>query len=340
MCETSDTKLLKCVYDHIQDEESRRIYLARSCFSLSDDRTCMKQIIKESVVSKALYEGVQIHNSQKKVLFGAGTWGKAITELLDDIKWDYVVDNNKVGSEINGYKISSISEVMNIENCFIVVGILFKYREVIDQLRKNGVPNRNILALAEIAESNQYFDLPDIFFSKDEIFVDVGAFNGDTSRYFAERVNNSYNHIYVFEPNVKQYYDCKNKLSDLSNITIIQKATWNKKGTISFAENGEGSCISSDAKVDNIVETITLDEVLAGQRVTFIKMDVEGAEFNSLLGAENIIRKYKPKLAISVYHKRDDIWKIPMLLLQFNPNYLFYLRTYSFTGNDTVLYAL
>ena len=69
-------------------------------------------------------------------------------------------------------------------------------------------------------------------------------------------------------------------------------------------------------------------------------MDVEGAEYNSLIGARETIVKYKPKLAISVYHRRDDIWRIPMLLLQYNPDYRFYLRIYSFTGNDTVLYAV
>ena len=327
MFETKETEALKCIYDHMQDDESRQIYLARSCFSLSDDRKYMQCIIKNMVVSKVLYEGIAMHNKQKKVLFGAGTWGRAITELLDDIKWDYIVDNNKAGSEINGYEV-------------VAVGVLFKYREVVEQLKEIGVSDKNILILAEVAESNQYFDLPHIQFADNEVFVDAGGFNGDTSRYFADKVNRKYKHIYVFEPNIKQAEDCKNNLSDLNNITVIQKASWDKNEILNFVKAGEGSRIVSDELGTNSIETITIDEVLNGDKATYIKMDVEGAEYNSLIGAKNTIKKYKPKLAISVYHKRDDIWKIPMLLLEYNPDYKFYLRMYSFTGNDTVLYAL
>ena len=68
-------------------------------------------------------------------------------------------------------------------------------------------------------------------------------------------------------------------------------------------------------------------------------MDIEGSEVKALEGAKNLICEYKPKLAISIYHQRKDIWEIPILLLKYNPDYKFYLRVYSFTGNDTVLYA-
>ena len=67
MFETKETEALKCIYDHMQDDESRQIYLARSCFSLSDDRKYMQCIIKNMVVSKVLYEGIAMHNKQKKV---------------------------------------------------------------------------------------------------------------------------------------------------------------------------------------------------------------------------------------------------------------------------------
>jgi len=69
-------------------------------------------------------------------------------------------------------------------------------------------------------------------------------------------------------------------------------------------------------------------------------MDIEGSELQALQGAINTIKKSRPKLAVSVYHKRSDIWDIPMFLLGIHPDYRFYLRTYSFTGNETVLYAI
>ena len=69
-------------------------------------------------------------------------------------------------------------------------------------------------------------------------------------------------------------------------------------------------------------------------------MDIEGAEYKALLGAEKTIKKYKPKLAICIYHKPEDVWEIPWLIHQFNPNYKFYLRHYSLTSPETVLYAI
>ena len=74
--------------------------------------------------------------------------------------------------------------------------------------------------------------------------------------------------------------------------------------------------------------------------VTFIKMDIEGSEYQAILGAEKMITSHKPKLAISVYHKPEDIWQLPLLIYRFNHEYKFYLRHYSFGNNETVLYAL
>ena len=69
-------------------------------------------------------------------------------------------------------------------------------------------------------------------------------------------------------------------------------------------------------------------------------MDVEGSEYNALLGAEKTIAAHKPTLAISVYHKPQDIWEIPALILKLNPDYRFYLGHYSIARGETVLYAL
>lgn len=88
-----------------------------------------------------------------------------------------------------------------------------------------------------------------------------------------------------------------------------------------------------------MIETIVLDEFLRGERVTFIKMDIEGAELDALRGASQIIKEQKPKLAISVYHRDDDIVAIPKLLTGLRPDYKLYLRHYSLLLNETVLYA-
>lgn len=89
-----------------------------------------------------------------------------------------------------------------------------------------------------------------------------------------------------------------------------------------------------------MIETIALDEFIQDERVTFIKMDIEGAELDALRGAVHIIKTQKPKLAISVYHRWDDIFTIPKLILEIRPDYKLYIRHYSLLANETVLYAL
>lgn len=340
MCETETTNLLKEVYYHLQDEESRKIYAARSLFSLSDDNTYMNEIVKNMSVSKMLTEQLDKNKDKKMVLFGAGTWGKAIIKFFPDIKWDYVVDNNKIGQEIEGNVIIGLKDIKQIDNCYFVLAVLFKYRAIVKQLLEYGILEENLLVLGEIAEERQYFDLPYLTLTDNEVFVDAGGFNGDTTLQFIKATDNKYKKIYVFEPNKILADDCRKKLSNVMNCTVIQKGVWNDKQVLRFIEDDEGSRIVDEVEKITEIETITIDEILNGEQATYIKMDVEGAEMNALKGAKKTICKYKPKLAISVYHKRDDIWKIPMLLLQYNPEYKFYLRVYSFTGNDTVLYAL
>lgn len=340
MCETKETTLLKKVYEHLQDEESKKIYCARSLFSLSDDRAYMKEVVRNMVVSVHMCQQLYKNKDKKLVLFGAGEWGKALMYYFPEIEWSCIVDNNRVGEKMNGYEIISLEKMLEMENVYVIVAVLFKYKEIEKQLRKVGLCDTDFLMLGKVAVEKTYFDLPMIHFSDDEVYVDIGAFNGDTAMQFANMMKNRYEHIYMLEPNKLLYEECKNKFSELENCTIINKGAWDKTDKLSFVEAGEGSRIVNESDAATEIETVSLDECLEGKKVTYIKMDVEGAEMAALIGAENLIRTNKPKLAISVYHKRDDIWEIPKLLLKYNPDYKFYLRIYSFTGNDTVLYAL
>jgi len=79
---------------------------------------------------------------------------------------------------------------------------------------------------------------------------------------------------------------------------------------------------------------------VSDEPVTYIKMDIEGAELNALKGAANTIKKNKPRLAICVYHKPEDILEIPVFLSELVPSYQFYLRHHSQYYIETVLYAV
>lgn len=327
------------VYNQLQDEESKEIYKARSFYSLTDNKECMKEIVSNSVLSKYLRNNIK-QQDKKIVLFGAGTWGKAIVEFLDDIHWDYIIDNKKAGCQIGGYTINSLDYLKDYNSCYFVIALLFKYNEVMQQLLNYGVNRSNILVLGEIAEQKQYFDLPYLKLSDNEVFLDIGGFSGETSEQFIKETKGKYKRIYVFEPNKELAEKCRNRLSKYDNCEVIEKGCWSETTELGFNCAGEGSSIADGDNIEFIIETTSIDEVIAGNEVTYIKMDIEGAEYEALLGAEKTIKKYSPKLAISIYHKRLDIWRIPLLLLSYNPNYRFYLRTYSFSGNDTVLYAI
>lgn len=83
-----------------------------------------------------------------------------------------------------------------------------------------------------------------------------------------------------------------------------------------------------------------MDELIPGAEVSLIKMDIEGAELQALIGGMHTIIRNKPKLAISLYHKRDDMFKIPLLIHNFCPAYRLYIRHHCTTFSETVLYAI
>ena len=87
------------------------------------------------------------------------------------------------------------------------------------------------------------------------------------------------------------------------------------------------------------IKVVTIDGIVK-EKVTFIKMDIEGSELKALHGAEQKIKKYKPKLAICIYHKVEDIIDIPSYIHSLVPEYKFYIRHYSFGQAETVLYAI
>ena len=104
--------------------------------------------------------------------------------------------------------------------------------------------------------------------------------------------------------------------------------------------NGVGSMITETTTGTVTIETAAIDEIVKDDKVTFLKLDVEGAEMKALQGAKNTILKNKPRLAVCIYHKPEDIIEIPAYLLSLNPDYHFYIRHYKLSYNETVLYAI
>lgn len=185
-------------------------------------------------------------------------------------------------------------------------------------------------------EDAQYFEDFLNLDVNDETFIDVGGYDGFTSLEFIKRARN-YKAIHVFEPEPTNYQKCLNNLSAYSDIHVHNLALSRNKATMKIEVQGSGSRISGDGTVN--INVVRLDDVLTDvDTPTFIKMDIEGEEIAALEGARNTIATHHPRLAISVYHKPSDFWKIPKLIFSIRDDYEVYMRHYTECIYETVMF--
>lgn len=204
----------------------------------------------------------------------------------------------------------------------------------------------------EKSSSPQYFEQGLFELSRQEVFVDGGFFTGDTSEEFIRQVGGEFKKIYGFEPD--QYVRDKMPATLLNDrIEIIPKGLYSHEGQVKFVSTegnsaASGGNILNDETDDHTAGLITvpvtsLDHFFEDKppelKPTFIKMDIEGSEKEALIGGRETIRCYRPKLAICVYHKPEDIYELPQLIHSLNPKYKYTLRHYAHFYWETVLYA-
>ena len=199
----------------------------------------------------------------------------------------------------------------------------------------------NSLAIAYEGNYSQYFDLDLIKQNKEEVYVDVGAYTGDTILNYINTYG-IYKKIYAFEITESSIKLMQNTLKDFGNIVIKKKALSDINGE--FYINSNSTSASANTVADSgeeIVKSVTLDDDVK-EKVTLIKMDIEGSEEKALIGATNHIKNDTPKLLISVYHNHDDLWKLPKLINTINSNYKYYLRYFGnrYYPTEVVLIAL
>ena len=122
-------------------------------------------------------------------------------------------------------------------------------------------------------------------------------------------------------------------------VKLFNYGLWNEHTTCRYSSNGTSSALDHNSNGDMVAECVALDEVLGDERVTYIKMDIEGAELNALWGAE-CIKSNRPNLAICVYHKPEDIYELTKLLHEWLPDHKLFLRHHSRNFTETVLYVI
>jgi len=175
-----------------------------------------------------------------------------------------------------------------------------------------------------------------------DIVFDIGAYVGDTALWFSKAVGPQ-GKVYAFEPEPSNFAKLKANLERNKAINVIplQLALSENEGEMQIASGGIASAITETAG-DTLVKVTTVGKFVEANklpRVDFIKMDVEGHELKVLTGARETIKTFKPSLALSAYHRGDDLIELPKFLLELNPKYKFYLRHCTPGWADTVLYA-
>lgn len=219
------------------------------------------------------------------------------------------------------------------------------YRKLLEYRLTN---DKKLLADITDTESEQYFPKEDFLkCSEHEVFIDAGAYNGDTAIGFACWSADSYSKIWCMEPDPVMYEITREtlKFKGITKVSVINKGAWNTTERISFTmDNTSGSSKIAESGT-SVIETIAIDELLNEEEATYIKMDIEGAEYEALLGCKKTIEKYRPKLAICIYHNEDDLWKLPYHIATNYPWYKLYIRHYGYydghyNPNETVLYAV
>ena len=325
------------IYRALGDDRSRSIFKHRLMFSLTGDGEEIWQMVCESFPNAGKLR------EKKFCFYGAGAgagW------LLRYMKRDaFVIDKFKKGT-IEGHPILSLEEFLQRPDhkeyeIIVTTGKEEFCREIAEELGSLGLSFQFAYSSRQYFDlENQYFDLGNQYFDlENQYFADVGALDGETTRYFLHHFPGG--HSYLFEPNPASYELAKKNLKDHEKAEFFPYGCYDRNGTLRFApcRTDAGSATVSE-KGDLEIEVRRLDDVLRGRNVTFIKMDIEGSEIPALRGAKEIIETQKPKLAICVYHKPEDIWEIPELILGYVPEYRLYLRHYSITYTETVLYAV
>ena len=343
--------LLSKFYERLQDEESRKLFSVKwemlfGNKKYSDFMNTLLELDCKWNISQ--YDDFRENVSDKKlVIFGAGTDGKMTYDILikNGISVYAFCDNDgaKWGKDFCGRIVLPPAEVKKQgEEYYVVIASHNHAGELLYDLTSDYFPRENIwfprLGTVYATTGVQYFDCPELNpIGAEEVFIDAGCFDADTSRQFAKWCNGEYKRILGFEPSESNYKRCLEN-NNLDHFELLPYATWNKKDTLYFSNRGSGSRISDAGEIT--LDTESIDNALGGERATFIKLDVEGAELETLKGAERTIKEYKPRLAISIYHKPSDIYEIPELLMEYRSDYKFYIRHYTSYVWETVLYAM
>ena len=296
-------------YDELQKMENIYIYISTSKIEYQ------REILKKT---DGLFNAVIL---AKGFVYGPGEY--------DNERMKKIIDDDKD-------QIERVYNSLEDERSRYVFNKLLEYRKSNNEELLRGLNEKT---------HSQYFPIGELFvLGKDEVFIDAGGYDGNTSYEFYCMTNGVYKNIYIMEPDTimrRITYANIVQIKRLPNVIVVGKGAYSYTSSgISFNNDEQTGSSTICDEGTSTVETITIDDMLEGNNATFIKMDIEGAEREALEGCKKTIEMYHPKLALSIYHKEDDLWKIPYIIADKYPFYKLYIRHYTDITNETVLYAV
>jgi FkbM family methyltransferase len=169
-----------------------------------------------------------------------------------------------------------------------------------------------------------------------ETFVDVGGFDGFTSQEFVRRCP-GYARVHVFEPEPSNMAVARTRLAGCRDIGFYELGLSDRRQTLRLSRGGSTSRLSAAGEVEIALERL---DAVVDEPVTFIKMDIEGAEPPAIDGAAGLIRRFAPRLALAAYHRVDDLRRLPEQVLAIRDGYDLHLRHYTEGRDETVLFFI
>lgn len=340
-----------------EDEESKKLFDHIMHSRLFGDEESfldgIAKICSHDWYSWELDRAMEAAGARRVILYGAGHDGRINRKVLDlcgiplkcfcDRDPD-AIRKRDASESFAGAEVISDDQLPEAaaDDALIVISSRKYSEEIRERILSRGIPGSKILipkdGVLTAGTSRQYFDVFEP--EEGEVFVDGGAYRGETSRFFTEWARSGYKKIFAFEPCVSEEDAFMAK--DISALEWMRCALWDKDEQLKITGAEEGSRVHAAgpaAPEEFSVRGVPLDDIAGSERVTFIKLDVEGSEMKALMGAENIIRRDLPKLAVSVYHRPEDIIEIPKYLRSIAPQYRFWLRHYHTDSIETILYC-
>lgn len=193
------------------------------------------------------------------------------------------------------------------------------------------------LFAAESDKSEVYNNI--LCLGEEENYLDLGAYRGDTVDEFIKFTNGSYGSITALEPDAKTHKKLAEHCAALKNFRAINAAVWSENRELFFDK--KGGRMSSVAEHGEIIKALSVDGLSGEIDFSYIKADVEGCEHKAIIGAEKTLMHIKPKLNFALYHRSEDIFSLPLLIKNIQPNYKFFIRHHPYIPAwDTNLYCV